>query len=132
MAAAPPSGLGSAQPPAQLLPRKASAAEVVIIIGDGAVTYTGVTVIGFEFRGVIVIQTNITSLRGLTERRRSIVTQSGTACIASVLTIPTVEPISGTTAFGIHAPDGGMVSGTACTTIGIVTFAALATAYLGR
>lgn len=99
------SGLGSAQRLAQSLLRKASAAEVVITIGDGAVTYTGLTADGFEFRGVIATQMNITSLDRFTGPRGLIGTLLSTACDAIVPTTPKVEPISGTTAFDIPAPN---------------------------
>ena len=98
------SGLGSGQLPAPLLPRRASLAEVVTIIGTGAVISTDL-LDGFEFHNVTAIRMNIMSPGGFTGPRQLIATRLGTACGAIVLTIPQVEPISGTTAFGIRAPD---------------------------
>lgn len=93
------------QLPAQSLPRKVSAAEVVIIIGEEAVTYNGLMVDGTGFLRVTAIQRDITSLGRLTEDRRSTAKQSGTACDAIVPTIPIPERISGLMAIDIRAPD---------------------------
>lgn len=97
------SGRGSEQPRAQSLPQKASAAEVVIIIGAGDVTYVDLTVGGFEFHRAIAIPMDITSLDGFTGPHRPIATRLDTAWNAIVRTTPKAEPTSDTTACDIRA-----------------------------